>query len=205
MSQPDLHARWTLLCAGLRLDGGEQWLELAKNYTTSGLAYHNLHHIADCLAQFSARSLESTNPVALEMAIWFHDVIYDPKSSENEEGSAEMAARFLTGTPLAGEVSALILATKHSEPPSTPDEALICDIDLSILGSSPSRYQAYSEAIRSEYSWVPEQDYRAGRTKVLRHFLDRASIFYLKTSRDQFESRARENLESEISQLQACH
>lgn len=201
MTTAKLQSQWLTLCSQISLEGESQWKLIHTAYTTPTLAYHNLKHIADCLAKFSARKQEATNPIAVELAIWFHDIIYDPRAPDNEEQSAQVAATFISTTSLANTVSDLILATKHSDHPSSPDAQLLCDIDLSILGSPPGRYQQYATAIRDEYSWVSEPDYRQGRSKVLQSFLDRDLIFSLKTSQTLHESQARINLENEIQEL----
>jgi predicted metal-dependent HD superfamily phosphohydrolase len=137
----------------------------------------------------------------LEVAIWFHDLIYDPRAPDNEARSAEEAARFLGDCPLIPKIHRLILATRHQGEASPGDEELIADIDLSILGSEFPVYQNYASAIRSEYSLVIEPDYIAGRTKVLSAFLERPHIFSTSYFRTTLESIARRNLESEIRSL----
>jgi predicted metal-dependent HD superfamily phosphohydrolase len=196
-----LQSQWLSLCSQIQLDGATHWPKIQSAYTTPNLAYHNLHHIADCLTKFATRRQEATNPIAVELAIWFHDIIYDPRASDNEEQSAQVAASFLSTSSLAKAVSDLIIATKHSDTPSSPDTQLLCDIDLSILGSPPGSYQKYAAAIRNEYSWVSNPDYTKGRTKVLQNFLTRPTIFSLETSRTLYETQARQNIEAEINSL----
>lgn len=198
---PSLKSQWLSLCSRIEIEGDQQWNHLHEAYTTSGLAYHNLNHIEDCLQKFTARKDEATDPLAVELAIWFHDAIYDPRASDNEEQSADLAAKFLSGTKFHQSVPDLIIATKHTGEPATTDEKLLCDIDLSILASPPETYRQYSTAIRDEYSWVPGSDYRSGRTKILQHFLARPSIYFLESSRKAHESAARRNLQSEIEAL----
>lgn len=202
MSDHPLQSKLFPLCSQVGLNGPSQWSLLHSAYTTCKLAYHNLTHIADCLEKFSARKSEAENPAAIELAIWYHDAIYDPRAPDNEEQSAQLASESLSNTPFAKPVSNLILATKHTSPLTSQDAQLICDIDLSILGASPSDYQKYASAIRSEYSWVSESDYRAGRSKVLKHFLDRDFIFSLKNSQEIYETQARQNISQELISLQ---
>ncbi len=203
MALSQLREQWLALCAKIGVDGEAEWQSLSTAYTSSGLAYHNLDHIADCLLKFQARKTEAADPIAVELAIWFHDAIYDPRAADNEEKSAHLAANFLKKTPYCGLVPDLIIATKHIGEISSPDAALLCDIDLSILASPIPLYQKYSAAIREEYSWVPSSDYRRGRTKVLKNFLNREFIYALKASRIDDEPWARNNLAREIQELAA--
>lgn len=196
-----LFHRWTGICRRLGLDGTSEWETIRDHYNHPQRAYHNLSHIADCLRQFDQCTGLVQDPIALEMAIWFHDVIYDPHSSENELKSAEMAELFLSSTSLGLTVRELILTTRHRAEPRKSDSALIVDIDLSILGSAPSEYRRYATAIRSEYSFVPDNQYAAGRTQILSGFLKRPHLFYTPSFRDTLESTARMNLQAEIDSL----
>ena len=163
--------RWLALCAGAGLNGVRQWTVIESAYGAPERAYHNLNHILDCLARLDEFANLAAEPFCVEMAIWFHDIVYDTHASDNEEQSAEAAWEFLGNSPAAKTVSRLILATAHRTEPTDQDSKLICDIDLSILGSEPQAYRAYAEAVRREYSWVAAADFRAGRRRVIKGFL----------------------------------
>lgn len=199
-----LQPRWKVLCTQAGLDGSAGWQALSAAYGEPIRAYHNLDHVADCLRMFDDHSQHATDPVAVEFAIWFHDIVYDARETDNEERSAVIAERFLEGTSYGQGVGDLIRATKHDAPPGTPDAALLCDIDLSILGRTPGEYDAYARAIRQEYAWVPLEDYLKGRTRVLESFLSRPSIFVLEEMESRYGALARENLEREIGDLAAA-
>jgi predicted metal-dependent HD superfamily phosphohydrolase len=97
-------------------------------------------------------------------------------------------------------VRRLILATAHAANAETPDEALLLDIDLSILGADDSTFDEYDRAIRVEYEWVPDEAYRAARTNVLHGFLKRDRIFQTVAYRQQ-EAAARRNIERALERL----
>ena len=160
-----------------------------------------MNHIGDCLLRFDEHAHLAEDRVAVELAIWFHDMVYDTRAADNEERSAVMAAEFLSATPLGTVVADLIRATKHDTPPPTRDAGLLCDIDLSILGRKPMEYDAYTRAIREEYAWVPFPQYAEARTRVLEGFLTRPSIFVLGELEERFGKQARENLGLEIRSL----
>lgn len=198
---PALESRWLTLCAQVGLDGSAEWRELLVAYADPARHYHNWHHIADCLLRFDEYARLSIDPIAVEFAIWFHDVVYDTHTSENEERSAIIAAKFLSDTSHGARVADLIRATRHHDLPGTPDEALLCDIDLSILGRPPVIYDAYARAIRQEYAWVPLVDFVKGRTRVLESFLSRPSVFVLEEMEEIYGKHARLNLLREIHDL----
>ncbi|MCE7917760.1 MAG: N-methyl-D-aspartate receptor NMDAR2C subunit, partial [Nitrosomonas sp. PRO5] len=93
----------------------------------------------------------------------------------------------------------LIIATCHQTLPSEPDQQLLTDIDLAILGSPPARFREYDQQIKSEYSWMPGFLYRMKRKNVLRGFLARKYIYSTNHFKKYYEQRARANLRAASS------
>ncbi|MCM8797191.1 MAG: N-methyl-D-aspartate receptor NMDAR2C subunit [Candidatus Omnitrophica bacterium] len=178
--------------------------DLEKRYHEPHRHYHTLRHLSRCLEELDGARSQADSPFEIELALWFHDAVYDPRRSDNEEASAGLAEESLNGF-IDGEslsrVTALILATRHAGPPDTSDERLAADADLAILGSPPDEYREYEEAIRQEYSWAPEDGYRAGRARLLSRLLARPQIYYTGHFRQRYEERARANLSRSISLL----
>jgi predicted metal-dependent HD superfamily phosphohydrolase len=198
-----LRDRWLTLCRACGLPGGEEaWIRLDAGYSETTRHYHNWAHIADCLRRFNEWHEEVADPTVVELAFWFHDVVYDSRRSDNEEQSAVLAESFLKGRASTAKVAAMIRATTHRELPGDLDTALLCDIDLSILAADAGRYEAYAKAIRKEYDWVSGPDYRAGRSKVLQQFLARPLLYATERCRQQWEKTARRNLQRELAGLQ---
>ncbi|GGR08518.1 HD domain-containing protein [Deinococcus ruber] len=170
-------------------------------YTQPGRAYHNITHIQNMLSALEIR--RGLTP-ALALAVWGHDLIYDPQRHDNEEQSADVFDDWLAAasapSELRQEIRALILATRHTSPPSTRTEALLIDADLSILGAAAPVFWQYERAIRQEYSFVDWPAYRAGRAAVLQGFLSRERIY----STPEFaglETGARVNLGAALATL----
>jgi predicted metal-dependent HD superfamily phosphohydrolase len=198
-----LASRWNQLCENAGLDSRAGWTAIATAYGDPGRAYHNLRHIADCLCLLDEYAGLAADPVAIEFAIWFHDIVYDPRAADNEERSADRAVEFLSNTPRASTVADLIMATKHGKDGLSADSALICDIDLSILGRPPAEYAAYAAAIRLEYAWVPPPQYAEGRSRVLGGFLKRPALFNHRCFSSVSTQRPRSNLTWELGELAA--
>lgn len=181
--------------------------ELLAAYGEPTRRYHDATHVDACLAALADNADLAEHVHEVEIAVWFHDAIYDARRGDNEERSAEWAVRFLAANGLEQEalerVRALIMATKHVATPATADERLLVDIDLGILGQSPTVFCRYDEAIREEYAWVPEPQYRAGRIAVLDSFLRRPSIYLTPRFRELYEASARRNLHGAIARLAA--
>lgn len=189
--------------------GDADWEALRRRgqalYDVPPRAYHNWGHVEACLRELEHVRGISEDADTLELAIWFHDCVYDPQRHDNEERSADLAQKWLGESSLSaariGAVADLILATKHNAIPTSLDAQLIVDIDLSILGQDTATFDAYERAIRQEYSFVPEDAFRTGRARILRSFLDRPSIYCTEPFRSRYEQPARENLSRSIQQL----
>ena len=179
--------------------------ELRRIYSSEGRHYHTIAHVEDCLSKLESVS-NCENREAVEIAIWFHDAIYDPLRNDNESESATLAEEWLrtvkAPNAFRDEVTKLIVATDHKTTPLTSDEKLIVDIDLSILGSTEKEYDRYSENIRKEYAAFSDEDYAGGRKKVLNHFLRFPTLYSTRPFRERFEKAARSNLERELRLLE---
>jgi predicted metal-dependent HD superfamily phosphohydrolase len=169
----------------------------------NGRYYHTLEHIEACLAELNQVRRFAEDPKALEVAIWFHDAIYDTHRSDNEEQSAEYASRVLTlmsqRHDFIARVHALIMATKHNRPLTGPDEQLIADIDLSGFGQDFQTVETNSRNIRKEYKWVPTDEFNRKRLEILRMFLNRQYLYFTPRFRSKYEASAKENLAREIA------
>jgi predicted metal-dependent HD superfamily phosphohydrolase len=177
------------------------WQDLVTRYSEPHRYYHTLAHISSLLDLSAALIPESA---ALQLAIWYHDSVYDPHSPENEQASADYFTRALGAqldNALVEDVVRLILATDHRRPRGKAhDEQLIIDLDLTILAQSREEYAAYSASIRREYGFVPDPEYRRGRSAFLSRFLEHQ--IYTTSAFQPLEAAARDNLLWELRGLQ---
>jgi predicted metal-dependent HD superfamily phosphohydrolase len=201
-----LTARWTALCGRFGCPNLiSTYTTLDAAYSEPHRAYHTWTHIVECLDVWERCGEEADDPSELELAVWLHDAVYRPLRSDNEARSAELALELLSACPSArvrpGRVRDLILATRHPSPPASPDEALIQDVDLHVLGAPPARYREYERQIRREYRMVPNAPFRKERARLLRSLLASEHVFRTPWFRDRFESAARANLTAAIDAL----
>jgi predicted metal-dependent HD superfamily phosphohydrolase len=203
-----LKERWLSLSIekGVYFQASE-FSNLCDNYTKPQRHYHTLEHINSCLNLFDEIKHALKDPLAVELALWLHDIIYNPKENNNEEMSSLYASALLSSVgardTLIEKVSGLITATKHPYPAGTIDEKYTIDIDLSILGAVAEDYDRYSVQIRQEYSHVPAFLYKRVRKSVLESFLSQDAIFNTEYFAHKYKHRARTNLKREISQLKS--
>jgi predicted metal-dependent HD superfamily phosphohydrolase len=199
--------RWTALWQAVGASGDPlPWYKrLAAAYSEPHRHYHNQQHIAECLAEFDGARNLADQPEAVELALWFHDAVYDPKAGDNEEQSAALAKRCLSEGALPGvfadTVSRLVMATKHHEIGEDPDAAWMVDVDLSILGQPESGFLQYEAAIRQEYVWVPRIIFAPKRAKILEKFLERERIYTTGWFHEKYEQQARRNLAMSVGKL----
>jgi predicted metal-dependent HD superfamily phosphohydrolase len=201
--------RWLALLSpqGVPPDAARRaFVFVADAYQSPGRHYHTLEHIDDVLAAIDALRSSVQDAVAVELAGWLHDLVYDPRANDNEDRSAAAAAELLGGLRLGPDridrIRQQILATRHQPGPlPDADTAALLDADLAVLGSAEDRYVRYARAIRREYAWVPERHYREGRIQVLEGFLNRESIYRTDLMRERHEAAARRNLSWEIETL----
>ena len=148
---------------------------LEAGYAEPARSYHTAEHIRDCLAQFDLSRSAAQRPDEVEAGIWLHDAVYQPGGADNEQRSAKLALTSLTdagvGSEVAHRIARLVMSTQHLEVPTDPDAALLCDIDLSILGRATDVFDEFERRIRREYAWVPEPLYRGARAEILAGFL----------------------------------
>ena len=201
------HARWISLWNRLGAQGSGRsiFAYLAKAYSEPTRTYHNSEHITDCLNQLDLSQELAGRPEEVEAALWFHDAVYSPEASDNEDRSAQLAEIALAACSVPLEtgrrVAELILATRHLTIPLEPDAQLLCDIDLSILGRAPAVFDRYEQAIRREYARVAESEYRRQRRIVLTRFLKREVLYQTEFYRARYEKQARLNLERAMADL----
>jgi predicted metal-dependent HD superfamily phosphohydrolase len=180
---------------------------LEAAYAQPHRRYHTRAHIEDCLGKLAAvKELPAGDRRILEYAIWWHDAVYDPTRGDNEDLSAEMAARDLAaqGEDAATivEVDRLIRLTKgHAVAAGDRLGALMVSIDLSILGAPPAAYDMYAAQVREEYAHIPDTAFRAGRRAVLEAFLKAPVLFPDAAFAAQYDVKARANLRREIERL----
>ncbi|MBI2483311.1 N-methyl-D-aspartate receptor NMDAR2C subunit [Candidatus Uhrbacteria bacterium] len=206
-----LRTRWTTFWQriGAAGDGPALFEQLARCYEHEDRAYHNLTHIAACMADLDeVRSqLNGPDEVTAEAALWFHDVIYLPGIALNEQYSEEFAAWALfevgevPDKTLRPRVHDAILATKrHAHSPNLATRVVV-DIDLGILGAEPARCAQYCVAIRQEYSFLDERTFATGRLAFLQKLAKRKSLYHTTHFQKKYEARARENIDTEIRML----
>ena len=206
-----LRTRWTRALVGARGSGGgpdpvpyadnllARWQEPQRRY-------HTLDHLTAVLDHVDVLEKYADDPDAVRLAAWFHDAVYLPERSENEERSARLAERALPEAGVLGdstaEVARLVrLTVTHDPAGDDRNGQVLCDADLAILASPPSAYAASTAAVREEYHFVPNDAFREGRAAILRQLLGLPRLFRTPYGEAEWEATARYNLRAELEML----
>lgn len=176
---------------------------LLVRYAEPQRHYHTWAHVQAC---FAARDrLGARHSPAVDLALLFHDAVYDPLARDNEAKSAELlleeGRRAWLDEPTLQRAAELIVATQRHEAGVDAEAQVVLDADLSILGQPREVFDAYERDVRAEFSMFEDAAYASGRRAVLERFLARPSLYFTVRGRALWEVTARDNLTRSLAQL----
>lgn len=207
VNEGPLAARFRALwqaCGGADCD--RVWEGLQLHYRQPHRHYHTLGHVAHCLRELDNAGALIEAPRAVEVAIWFHDVIYHYGAQDNEIRSAAYFRQFAAPAmpaPFVERVCQLVLATQHAAPAPDRATAFVVDIDLSGFGLPWTGYLADSAALRREAQGVSDARYYRGKLLFLGELQRRPSLFQTPFFRERLEAAAQRNIARFAAQLRA--
>lgn len=206
----ELRTRWLQTVYRIRTgpgpDPGPYADALLARWAEPQRHYHTAVHLTAVLDHLDDLAGCADDIDAVRLAAWFHDAVYRPDRSENEERSAHLAERALPELGIddarTAEVARLVrLTVTHDPAPGDRNGEVLCDADLAVLGGPPAAYAAYAAEVRQEYGFVPDPAFREGRAAVLRQLLDLPVLFRTPLARERWERTARHNLRGELELL----
>jgi len=177
-----------------------QTLEL---YYTNKRFYHTLNHIKILLDSLHDFHITEVEKIKLELAIWFHDIIYNSKAKNNEEESINEFTKFAIyvglNFDLNLEINDIIFATRHKDTAQTRLQKIMCDVDLKEFAFD--NYIKNSNNIKKEFSHLTDKEWIKGRSDFLKTFINKEFIYYTDEYRDALEDTARINLKKELDYI----
>lgn len=171
--------------------------KLIAAYSEKQRAYHTLQHVYECLVLLESIRSDLKDAYSVELALWFHDAVYDPQAKDNELKSAELFGRYMVqdlSVEIVEKIKRWIIATQKHEAADELDLQFLLDIDLAILAASPERFEEYEQQIQQEYAWVDPDVYSIKRKEVLAHFYQAEPLYQTEYFQQSLEPRAKENL-----------
>lgn len=185
------------------------WKHIQSQYSESHRYYHTLNHLIDMFHLFNGHKTKMSEPDLVSLAIFFHDIIYDPKKNDNEERSADLFVQYTRECCVnlkedeISKVKDWILLTKTHQVKDvgSEDYHYFLDIDMAVLGRQEKGYKEYADQIREEYKHIPDKEYKTKRSKVLSNFCKRDRLYSTKEFFDNYDNQAKENMAKEIAIL----
>ncbi len=187
-------------------------------YDNPARPYHNIVHLADVLEKLDwARTVLGNDGTVshlsiedsvrmfmrIELALFYHDVIYDAKAKDNEEKSRDLFLEHAKNFGMADDdrtaIARLIDITAKHTTASALDEHILCDCDLAILGADRETFARYDRNIRIEYAHIPQDVWNVRRPGVLKHFLDQPRLYKTNAFHKRYDEPARANLRGAIT------
>ncbi len=184
------------LAVGTPDRAGAVWDAMEARYAEPHRHYHDAQHLAQCFEQLDLARDHIECPDAVELALWFHDVINESGRPDNETRSADFFRDWAGGSMEDGFVATvvgLILATTHQGASSDRDRQFICDIDLASFGCDWECYKRDTDNLKEEFAGSEEQYYERKR-QFLASMLSKQRIFQTDFFHDRYEARARDNI-----------
>lgn len=186
---------------------GRLFDNMCASYSEGHRKYHTLAHLNwlfDCL---EVHADEIGDPARLAFATWYHDIVYDPRRSDNEAKSAERAMKELDQLGASGELRShvvqLILATKqHTLGGRDYDDDIFLDADFAILGADETTYRQYLKDVRAEYSHLEDLAWKSGRSAFLSSIAGNDRIFRTGIFEGEYAGQARANIAWELSHME---
>lgn len=203
MPQPTdaVKTRWIRLAAALDLPptvAATAWQEIETAYSEPHRHYHTLTHIEAVLSGLATHREAFADPDVAELALFYHDLVYDPACQDNEAQSAARLTARLSGhcdAPRLHRACVHIEATRHHNPTADTDTNLVLDLDMAILGAAWPDYLAYAKGVYAEYLPVyGAEAYAVGRVKLFLEPTLAKDRMFLTDPFAVLEPQARDNL-----------
>ncbi len=179
--------------------------KLLSAYSEPQRVYHDLSHIDHCLSMFDLARQFMQNPDLVELAVWMHDVVYQPGASDNEARSVDWYRAIAANTQRQDsceQVCQMIMATQHDNiPPPESDAAYMVDIDLSSFALPWDEFLQDGANLRLENPQRSDSDYYSSQIAFQKSLLARERFYYTDFFHQQFETRARDNLARYFEQV----
>jgi predicted metal-dependent HD superfamily phosphohydrolase len=177
--------------------------DIVARHNETHRRYHNQRHLAALFNLLDLHAPHIAPGAAPRLAIWWHDLVYEPRAQDNEEHSAEIARQRLGALGAAPDVieetlRLILMSKSHWDGPSAGDGDYFLDADIAILGASAETYDAYAVAVRQEYAFAADEAWREARGKFLRAALSRARLFRTDAFEHAYAGQARINMQREL-------
>lgn len=155
---------------------------LTRRYNEHHRFYHTIDHVLYILNYLKTKDLLQDDELFLTAV--FHDIVYDPRSKENEELSAKLfreeARHSKVSSESAEKIYQYILDTKYHKA-SDEKSQLFIDADLNILNEDAPALFEYERQVFKEYQFIDYKIYKQKRIEILEKFNENGKLDHLIT------------------------
>ena len=151
----------------------DEWI-IVRAWMEKHRFYHNHDHLRSILKLVEANASQRTQEdlVALRLAAYFHDVVYDPRANDNEVKSIEMFKRLVddeVAPEIVEKVVRMIEATiDHTVPTDDPLIQEFLDMDLNnLINGSLCEMIDDGYKIFKEFQMYDLLEFKHGRYKAI--------------------------------------
>lgn len=159
--------------------------------------YHTSQHLRECMQYWHTCQHQMPNAFAIGVALFYHDVVYEPQRQDNEIQSVIWMQNHLQDAldpHTLQTVATLIIDTQSHQASLGAISAWMLDIDLSILGADAARFAEYEAQIRQEYLFVPLEFYTHQCRELLQSLAQRQPLFQTPFFQQHLNTQAQMNL-----------
>ncbi len=151
--------------------GIQSWKDLPKQWQEPHRHFHTEEHLSNLIEDiehlYQHQNVSEEDRKVLLLTAFYHDAIYDPTRTDNEESSAEYFGQVADSHPRTDHVKSIILDTKNHQP-SGELSSLFCHLDLKIVRESNfSRLMIWEKQIFREYQYLDYPVYKKNRLAFL--------------------------------------
>lgn len=133
--------------------------------------YHTLSHLDDLVDQIQRCDLLTEKERnLLFLATLFHDIVYDPTRTDNEEASVQLLIQNSSPSEDIQRIAQIIRDTTHHQP-TEPLSKLFSEMDMAIVTRPFAELVEWEKGIRFEYSHYSRVAYTWGRVRFLRKMI----------------------------------
>ena len=203
-----LHKRWVRLLERLKVDNFKSDIVIFeviyRAYSEGHRKYHNVRHLCDVLMCLDRFKHLLYHPDLVELALFYHDIVYEIGSGRNEVLSVELFDDHFYDHLSDGDrsrVKSLIMATEiGSLPERYMDCNYIADIDKAMMGGDPDDFKRNSLLIHEEYNVFSDNEFYEGRRKILMRLLNEG-VYKTRFFEMMYGNVAIQNINEELKKI----
>jgi pantetheine-phosphate adenylyltransferase len=148
--------------------------ELQSMWNEPHRGYHTTKHLHDLLQQIQTTpDLSEKQREMLMLTALFHDIVYDPTRTDNEERSVDTLYKYASDTNDDIRAIADCIRDTKTHEPRTHLSSLFSEMDMHIVVEPLANLLEWERGIAYEYSFMAKSEYIEKRTQFLKSIVEK--------------------------------